>query len=70
MARDQFKLLGDLSNEQTPHCILAFGIRDGWHCWEPGAGGATVPTQLDVAVFPVVSAWGRKQPDQQIRTTQ
>jgi SAM-dependent methyltransferase len=52
MARDQFKLLGDLLNEHTFHCILAFGIREGWHCWEPGAGGASVPTWLAERVGP------------------
>lgn len=118
LARDQFAVLGDLLNERTFHYILAFGIREGWHCWKDGVGGASVPSwlaervgpagrvlasdigtsalarpamvaagfatedeidrhlgdldrpDLDIAVFPIVSAWGRKQPDQQIRTTQ
>ena len=105
LARDQFAVLGDLLNERTFRYILAFGIRQGWHCWESGAGGASVPSwladqvgpagrvvasdidtsaledapnppfevrgpDLTVDLFPIVSAWGRKQPDQQIRTSQ
>jgi SAM-dependent methyltransferase len=52
IARDQFEVLGDLLNERTFHSILAFGIRDGWHCWEVGAGGASVPIWLCERVGP------------------
>jgi len=50
--RDQFTVLGDLLNERTFHHVLAFGIREGWHCWEAGAGGASVPTWLAERVGP------------------
>ena len=46
LARDQFAVLGDLLNERTFHHILALGIREGWHCWEAGAGAASVPSWL------------------------
>jgi SAM-dependent methyltransferase len=52
MARDQLAVLGDLLNERTFHYILAFGIREGWHCWEAGAGSASVPTWLAERVGP------------------
>ncbi len=52
MARDQFAVLGDLLDERTFRHILALGIRDGWHCWEAGAGGDGVPSWLARQVGP------------------
>lgn len=46
MARDQFRTLGDLLNPRTFRHMLALGIGAGWDCWEPGAGGASVPEWL------------------------
>jgi SAM-dependent methyltransferase len=46
MARDHFETLSTLFNEQTFDHIRALGIRDGWHCWEAGAGGGSVPGWL------------------------
>jgi SAM-dependent methyltransferase len=46
MARDHMEVLSGLFNEQTFRHILALGIGDGWHCWEAGAGGDSVPTWL------------------------
>jgi hypothetical protein len=52
MARDHFETLAAVLDERTFDHILAFGIRDGWHCWEAGAGGASVPVWLAQQVGP------------------
>jgi ubiquinone/menaquinone biosynthesis C-methylase UbiE len=52
MARDHFDTLAALLNRRTFHRIDAVGIRDGWHCWEAGAGGDSVPTWLAQRVGP------------------
>ncbi|SOJ53825.1 hypothetical protein MSIMFB_01322 [Mycobacterium simulans] len=46
MAREHFKLLGDLLDQQTFRHISTLGIASGWRCWEAGAGGTTVPSWL------------------------
>jgi len=46
MARNHFETLSTLFNERTFDHIRALGIRDGWHCWEAGAGGDSVPSWL------------------------
>jgi SAM-dependent methyltransferase len=46
MARGHMEVLSGLFNEQTFRHIRALGVGDGWHCWEAGAGGDTMPTWL------------------------
>jgi SAM-dependent methyltransferase len=52
LAHDHFETLAGVLNESTFHHILAFCIREGWHCWEAGAGGDSVPTWLAQQVGP------------------
>lgn len=49
---DHFGTLAALLNERTFDHILAFGISDGWRCWEAGAGGDSVPRWLAEQVGP------------------
>ncbi|HET9874223.1 MAG TPA: methyltransferase domain-containing protein, partial [Mycobacterium sp.] len=52
MARAHFGILAELFNERTFRHIRALGIGAGWHCWEAGAGGGSVPTWLCERVGP------------------
>jgi SAM-dependent methyltransferase len=46
IARTHFATLAALFNPGTFRRIEMLGIGPGWHCWEVGAGGATVPRWL------------------------
>jgi SAM-dependent methyltransferase len=52
LAHEHFATLAELLNERTFQHILALGICDGWHCWEAGAGGASMPGWLTQQVGP------------------
>ena len=45
-AADRFAALSDTFDEWTQRRLLAIGLRQGWACWEVGAGGPRVPTWL------------------------
>ncbi|MGH3637318.1 MAG: class I SAM-dependent methyltransferase, partial [Mycobacterium sp.] len=52
IAGGHFAALAALFNERTFRHIRALGIGAGWHCWEAGAGGASVPSWLSEQVGP------------------
>ena len=48
----RFDALSALFDDSTFRHFEALGIDEGWHCWEVGAGGPTVPTRLAERVGP------------------
>jgi SAM-dependent methyltransferase len=42
-AAQRFEALAELFDASTFRHIEALGLREGWRCWEVGAGGPTVP---------------------------
>lgn len=51
-SREHFDTLAALYDDATLHLVERLGIRPGWHCWEVGAGGRTVPRRLAEHVGP------------------
>ncbi|MGZ4616223.1 MAG: methyltransferase domain-containing protein [Actinomycetes bacterium] len=51
-AEDRFAALSVLFDPVTFRHIDALGIEPGWHCWEVGAGGPSLPDGLGVRVGP------------------
>jgi SAM-dependent methyltransferase len=52
MAGGHFGVLAGLFNDRTFRHIRSLGVRQGWCCWEAGAGGASVPNWLSEQVGP------------------
>jgi len=48
----RFTALGELFDATTFRILTDRGVTAGWHCWEVGAGGATVPRWLAEQVGP------------------
>jgi len=51
-AGQRFDSLAALFNPVTFRHVEALGIADGWHCWEVGAGGPSVPRWMSSKVGP------------------
>lgn len=51
-AHDRFGALSALFDPVTFRHVDALGIAPGWHCWEVGAGGPSVPDGLAARVSP------------------
>ena len=47
-----YQTLSTLYDPNTFRHLERLGVRDGWRCWEVGAGGSTVPTWLAGRVEP------------------
>ncbi|KUL38898.1 methyltransferase [Streptomyces sp. NRRL F-4489] len=45
-AGERFAALAELFDPVTFRRLRALGVADGWHCWEVGAGGPSVPGWL------------------------
>jgi SAM-dependent methyltransferase len=51
-AADRFAALADTFDEWTQRRLLALGLREGWRCWEVGAGGPRLPAWMADHVGP------------------
>jgi SAM-dependent methyltransferase len=51
-AGQRFDSLAALFNPVTFRHVEALGVASGWHCWEVGAGGPSVPRMLSSKVGP------------------
>ena len=48
----RFRALAELFDPWTHRHLSATGLREGWHCWEVGAGGPDIPAWLADRVGP------------------
>ncbi|MBF6065642.1 class I SAM-dependent methyltransferase [Nocardia terpenica] len=52
LAAEQLRLLGEILDEHTIRAMLDAGVREGWRCWDIGAGGGSIASWLAATVGP------------------